>query len=82
VQAEREIVWSGRLKGPFAVVNIGGRVLELLAPKQHSLLWNAAPKTTRKLACFFADSPNYMRLLGRTQIGFSLWLAFRQYRKA
>jgi len=74
-------VWSGRFKGTFALVNIGGRVIELLARKQHSLLWNAGPKTTRKVACFFADSPNHMRLLGRTQIGFSLWLALRQYRE-
>jgi hypothetical protein len=63
------------------LVKIGSRVLELLAREQHWLLWNAGSKTTRKVACLFADSPSYMRLLGRPQIGFSLWLALRQYRE-
>ena len=74
-------MFSGRLKETFAVVTIGGGGIELLAPKQHSLLWSAGPKTTRKVARFLADNPNYLRLLDRTQIGFGLWLAFRQYRE-
>jgi len=32
------------------------------------------------MARFFAENPNYMRLLGASQIAFGLWLALRQYR--
>ena len=41
-----------------------------------------APEGTRRVARFFADNPNCMRLLGLAQIGFSVWLALRQYEKA
>jgi hypothetical protein len=69
-----------RIKETFAIITIGDGVIELLAPKQHSLLWEAGPGSTRKLARFFADNPNYMRLLGASQIAFGLWLALSQYR--
>ncbi len=39
------------------------------------------PENVRRIARFFADNPNYMRLLDLTQVGFGLWLAFRQYRE-
>lgn len=71
----------GEAKGTFAVVTIGSRVIRLLVPKQHSLPWNAGPKTALKVARFFADSPNYVRLPDRTQIGFGPWLACEQYRE-
>jgi hypothetical protein len=74
-------VWLRRLKETFAVITIGDRVIELLAPRQHSLLWASGPESARKVARFFADNPNYMRLPGLTQIGFGVWLAFRQYRE-
>ncbi len=74
-------MWSGRRKGSFAVVPMRGGAIGLLAPKRHALAWNAGPKTARKVARFFADSPNYMRLPDRTQIGFGPWLAFGQYRE-
>jgi transposase len=34
-----------------------------------------------KVARFFADNPNYMRLLSLAQIAFGVWLASRQYRE-
>jgi hypothetical protein len=76
-------VWSKRLKETFAIVTIGDGVVALLAPRQHSLLWgDIGPESARKIARFFADNPNYMRLLGVTQIAFGVWLAFEQYREA
>ena len=75
-------MWWWRLKETFAVITIGDGVIELLAPRQHSLLWASGPVSARKVACcFFADNPNYMRLPGLTQIGFGVWLAFKQYRE-
>jgi len=56
------------------------RAIELVAPQEHSLLWEIGPESTRKMARFFAENPNYMRLLGASQIAFGLWLALRQYR--
>jgi hypothetical protein len=41
-----------------------------------------APEGTRRVARFFADNPNYMRLLGLVQVGSGVWLALRQYEKA
>jgi hypothetical protein len=72
--------WGRRIKETFAIISIGDGAIELLAPKQHSLLWEAGPESTRKVARFFADNPVYMRLLGAAQIAFGLWLALRQYR--
>jgi hypothetical protein len=74
-------VWSRRLKETFAVITIGDGMIELLGPRQHSLLWASGPASARKVARFFADDPNYMRLPGLTQVGFSVWLAFKQYRE-
>jgi hypothetical protein len=74
-------VWSKRLKETLAITTIGDGVIAFLAPRQHSLLWASGPASARKIARFFADNPTYMRLLGLTQIGFGVWLAFRQYRE-
>lgn len=74
-------MWARRLKETFAVVTIGEGVIELLAPRQHALLWEVGPEGARKVARFLADNPNYMRLLGATQIAFGSWLALRQYKK-
>jgi uncharacterized protein YjeT (DUF2065 family) len=72
-------MWARRLKETFAIVTIGDGLTELLAPREHSLLWEVGPKSARKAARFFANNPNYMRLLGATQIAFGVWLALRQY---
>jgi len=72
--------WGRRIKETFAIITIGDGAIELVAPREHSLLWEAGPESTRKVARFFADNPGYMRLLGTSQIAFGLWLALRQYR--
>ena len=70
-----------RLIETSAIITIGDGVIAFLAPRQHSLLWATGPASARKVARFFANNPTYMRLLGLTQIGFGVWLAFRQYRE-
>ncbi len=72
-------MWSRRLKETIALITIGDGALALIAPKEHSLLWEVGPEGIRKTTRFFADNPNYMRLLGANQIAFGVWLAFRQY---
>jgi hypothetical protein len=44
-------------------------------------LWEVGPESARQLARFFAENPNYMRLIGAAQIAFGLWFALRQYRE-
>ena len=73
--------WVRRAMETFAIVAIGDGAIELLSPREHSLLWETGPESTRKVARFFAENPGYMRLLGATQIAFGVWLALRQYRE-
>jgi hypothetical protein len=73
--------WGRRAAETFAIVAIGDGAIELLAPREHSLLWEVGPESTRKVARFFAENPGYVRLLGATQIAFGVWLALRQYRE-
>jgi hypothetical protein len=73
--------WGRRIKETFAIITIGDGAIELVAPREHSLLWEIGPESTRKVARFFADNPGYMRLLGASQIAFGLWLALRQYQE-
>jgi hypothetical protein len=73
--------WTRRLLETFAVVTIGDGIIELVSPREHSLLWEAGPEGPRKTARFFAENPNVMRLLGASQVAFGLWLALRQYRE-
>lgn len=72
-------MWKRRLWETFAIITIGDGVIEVLAPREHSLLWQVGPG--KRFARFFAENPNYMRLLGLSQIAFGIWLALRQYRK-
>lgn len=55
-------------------------MIELLAPREHSLLWEVGPKSSRRVARWFAKNPGYMRLLGAAQVALGVWLALRQYR--
>jgi hypothetical protein len=73
--------WARRAAETFAVLAIGDAVIELVSPRQHSLLWEVGPGWSRHIARFFAENPNLMRLLGAAQLGFGLWLALRQYRE-
>lgn len=74
-------MWFRRLKETFAILTVGDGVIALLAPREHSLLWETGPESGRRLARFFADNPSYLRILAVTQIGFGVWLALRQYRE-
>ena len=75
-------MWARMLKETFAIMTVGDGAIELIAPREHSLLWEMGPEGTRRVARFFADNPNYMRLLGLVQVGSGVWLALRQYEKA
>ena len=76
-----QATWAGRIKEIVAIVTIGDGLIELISPREHSLLWEVGPEGVRKLARLSAENPNYMRLLGAAQIAFGLWLALRQYRE-
>ena len=73
-------MWSRRLKETFAVITVGDGVIELLAPREHSLLWDVGPEGVRKVVRYFAENPNHLRLIGAAQIALGLWIALRQYR--
>jgi len=73
--------WARRATETFAILTIGDAVIELVYPRQHSLLWETGPEWGRRISRFFAENPNLMRLLGAAQLGFGLWLALRQYRE-
>jgi hypothetical protein len=72
--------WARRAKETFAIIAIGDGMIEVISPRDHSLLWEVGPEGARKVARFFAENPNYMRLLGASQVAFGIWLALRQYR--
>lgn len=74
-------MWARRVKETFAILTIGDGMIELIFPREHSLLWEFGPDRIRSVARFFADNPNLMRLLGILQVAFGLWLALRQYRE-
>ena len=76
-----QATWAGRIKETVAIVTIGDGLIELISPREHSLLWEVGPEGVRKLARFSAENPAYMRLLGAAQIAFGLWLALREYRE-
>lgn len=71
--------WARRATETFAILTIGDAVIELVSPRQHSLLWEAGPEPGRRISRFFARNPNVMRLIGAAQLAFGLWLALRQY---
>jgi hypothetical protein len=72
-------VWARRLKETFAILTVGDGIIELIFPTEHSLLWEFGPARVRRVARFFAENPNLMRLLGASQVAFGIWLAKRQY---
>jgi hypothetical protein len=76
-----QATWARRMKETLAILTIGDGAIELVSPREHSLLWEVGPEGIRKLARFFAEKPNYMRLVGAAQIAFGLWFALRQYRE-
>jgi hypothetical protein len=76
-----QATWARRMKETFAILAIGDGAIELISPREHSLLWEVGPEGARKAARFFAENPNYIRLIGAAQIAFGLWLALRQFRE-
>jgi cobalt-zinc-cadmium efflux system protein len=76
-----QATWAPRMKETFAILAIGDGAIELISPREHSLPWEVGPEGARKAARFFAENPNYMRLIGAAQIAFGLWLALRQFRE-
>lgn len=74
-------MWKRRITETAAILTIGDGVIEVLAPREHSLLWEVGPEGARRVARFFADNPNLMRALGVAQVSFGVWLALRQYRE-
>jgi hypothetical protein len=72
-------VWARRLKETFVTLSVGDGIIEVIFPREHSLLWEFGPARVRKVARFFAENPNLMRLLGAAQVAFGIWLAQRQY---
>ena len=76
-----QATWARRMKESFAILAIGDGAIELISPREHSLLWEVGPEGVRRIARFSAENPNYMRLIGAAQVAFGLWLALRQYRE-
>ncbi len=76
-----QATWARRMKESFAILAIGDGAIELISPREHSLLWEVGPEGVRRVARFSAENPNYMRLIGAAQVAFGLWLALRQYRE-
>jgi hypothetical protein len=72
-------VWIRRLKETFAILTVGDGIIEMIFPAEHSLLWEFGSTRVRKVAHFFAENPNLMRLLGVAQVAFGIWVAQRQY---
>jgi hypothetical protein len=75
------IVWPSRLKENLATITISDGSVDLIAPRAHSLLWEAGSEGARRVARFFAANPNCVRLLGPAQIDLGVRLALRQYRE-
>jgi hypothetical protein len=74
-----QATWARRIKEILAILAIGDGAIELVWPREHSLLWEVGPEGVRKLARFSAENPNYMRLIGTAQMALGLWFALRQY---
>ena len=76
-----QTTWARRIQETFAILTISDGAIELVSPREHSLLWEVGPESARQLAGFFAEAPSYMRLIGAAQIAFGLWFALRLYRE-
>ncbi len=70
-------MWSRGIKEIVGVITVGDGTVGLIASREHSLL-SADPQGTSKVARYFANNPNYTRLLSLTQISFGVWPAPQQ----
>jgi hypothetical protein len=73
-------LWFRRLKETLAVITAGDEVIELIAPREHSLLWHVGPKAPVRRTDT-SPTTNYIRLLVTAQRAFDVWSALRQYRQ-
>ena len=73
-------MWKRRLIESFAIITVGDGLIEFLAPREHSRLWVVGPESTRRIAGWFVEDPNRMRVLGAAQVVLGIWLALRQHR--
>lgn len=73
-------MWKSRFVETLAVLAIGDGWIEILAPREHSRLWEVGPPIIRRIANWFVENPHYMRILGLAQVALGTWLALRQYR--
>ena len=76
-----QATWVRRMKETLAILIMGDGVVALVSPREHSLLWEVGPEGVRKVARYFAENPNHLRLIGAAQIARGLWIALRQYRE-
>ena len=76
-----QVTWARRMKETLAILIMGDGVVALVSPREHSLLWEVGPEGVRKVARYFAENPNHLRLIGAAQIALGLWIALRQYRE-
>ena len=61
-------MWKRRLIEKFAILTVGDRLIEFLAPKGHSRLCLVGPESTRRIGMWFVEKPNRMRILGAAQV--------------
>ena len=73
-------MWKRRIVESFAIVTLGDGLIEFLAPKEHARLWVVGPEGTRRIAKWFVEKPELMRVLGAAQVVLGVWLALRQHR--
>ena len=76
-----QATWARRMKETLAILIVGDGAIALVSPREHSLLWEVGPEGVRKVARYFAENPNHLRLIGTAQIALGLWIALRQYRE-
>jgi len=68
-----------RIKEAIGIFVAGDGVIAVVAPFEHSRLWQFGPAPYRQLMQAFIDRPTMTRLTAVGQIGFGLWLASRQW---
>jgi hypothetical protein len=73
-------IGAKRAKDLFAAFVLGNGVLDLIAPRQRTLLWVFGPERLRQLIVWLAEHPTARRLQGALRIGIGLWLALNQYK--
>ena len=74
-------MWKKRALETAAMLAIGDGVVQLVAPREHMLLWDTGPNTFGRIARVCADNPGLVRALGTAEVALGVWVALRQYRE-